>query len=84
MELLDWLQGRAMKMVRGLEHLSYEQTLRKMGLFSLGMRRLWGDLILAFQYLKYSSTYRQERDKVFMWSPSDRITGNGFKKREEI
>ena len=67
-------------MIRGQEHLSYEGRLRELGLFILEKRRLQGDFIATFQYLK--EDYKQEGDQLFVWSDSDRTRGNGFKSKE--
>jgi len=39
-------------MIKVLEHLSYEDRLRKLGLFSLEKRNFWRVLIVAFEYLR--------------------------------
>ena len=67
-------------MIRGLEHLSYEDRLRELSLFSFKKRRLWGDLVAAFQYLK--GPYKQEGERLFMRVDSDRTRGNGFKLKQ--
>ncbi|KAK4822655.1 hypothetical protein QYF61_018607 [Mycteria americana] len=80
MDLLERVQRRAMKMIRGLEHLPYEDRLRQWGFFSLEKRRLWEDLIVAFQYLKGS--YRKDGKGLFISECSDRMRDNGFKLKE--
>jgi len=79
-ELLEHIQRRATKMIQGMEHFSYEDRLRELGLFGLEKRRVRGDLIVAFQYLKGSC--RKEEDRLFSRLCDDRTRGNGFMLKE--
>ncbi|KAJ7415528.1 hypothetical protein BTVI_37963 [Pitangus sulphuratus] len=80
MRLLKQVQRRATKLLRGLEHIPYEDRLRKLRLLSLEKTSLCGDLMATFQYLK--GAYREARMGHFIRNCSDRTRNNGYKLKE--
>ncbi|KAK4825635.1 hypothetical protein QYF61_001420 [Mycteria americana] len=64
-----------MKMMKELESLSQER-LKEVGLL-LEKRRLKGDLITVFQYLK--GNYKEDRGSLFTWSHMKKTKDNGHK-----
>uniref|UniRef100_A0A674KBD5 Reverse transcriptase domain-containing protein n=1 Tax=Terrapene triunguis TaxID=2587831 RepID=A0A674KBD5_9SAUR len=74
---LERVQRRATRMIRGMENLSYEKRLKELGLFSLTKRRLRGDRIALFKYIRGINT--KEGEELFQLSTNVDTRTNGYK-----
>uniref|UniRef100_A0A803JLD2 Reverse transcriptase domain-containing protein n=1 Tax=Xenopus tropicalis TaxID=8364 RepID=A0A803JLD2_XENTR len=78
---LERVQRRATKLVKGMEGLNYEVRLSRLGLFSLEKRRLRGDMITLYKYIR--GDYRQLGDVLFSHKNNQRTRGPPYRLEEQ-
>ena len=76
-KVLECIHRRATKLVKGLEGMSYEEQLRTLGLSGLEKRKLSGNLIALYSFLRRGSG--EGGADLFSLGSSDRMCGNGSK-----
>lgn len=77
MDILERVQQRVMKMIKDLEHLSWEERLRERELPSLVKGRLMRDLKDIYKYMK--GEHKEDGARLCSEVPSARTRGNGHK-----
>ena len=78
---LEKVQRRATKLIRGMEELSYEERLEELNLFSLEKRRLRGDMINMYKYIR--GPYNELGVELFTLRSTQRTRGHSLRLEEK-
>src|SRR5580692_7626088 len=76
-DMIERVQRRATKMIEGFRDLSYEERLERTGLISLEKRRVRGDLIQVFKFIKGFA--KIDYRKIFEISTVGKTRGHSLK-----